>query len=194
MHYLRIPILFLQAESAKVRKKAVRTEAYAESEYNINPDGNGSASGTNNVSVEELLGSLQGTSGLGALKKRMQPLQKEKRPISVPLPKIIQDRVERKVGYDKSRDEVTKWVPLVKKNREASTLTFNERERVATDSVSTLANKFKPSNDMEKEVALILKESKLEMKGAEAVEALELNKVHPLSLCNSRFASCRRAF
>ncbi|KAG0563345.1 hypothetical protein KC19_8G023100 [Ceratodon purpureus] len=159
----------------KERKKDVRSEAYTESEYNLNPTGNGNAS---SISVEDLLGSLQGASGIGTLRKRMEPLQKEKLAISAPLPKVLQERVERKVGYEKSKDEVTKWQPLVKRNREAPSLAFNIREPTATTTVAALADKHKPTTDLEKEVASILEQGNMvEAEAIEAAEALELNKL-----------------
>jgi U3 small nucleolar RNA-associated protein 14 len=159
----------------KERKKDVRSEACTESEYNLNPTGNGNAS---SISVEDLLGSLQGASGIGTLRKRMEPLQKEKLAISAPLPKVLQERVERKAGYEKSKEEVTKWQPLVKRNREAPSLAFNVRESVATTTVAALADKHKPVTDLEKEVASILEQSNMVVAEAiEAAEALELNKV-----------------
>ena len=154
----------------------MRSEAYTESEYNLNPTGNGNAS---SISVEDLLGSLQGASGIGTLRKRMEPLQKEKLAISAPLPKVLQERVERKVGYEKSKDEVTKWQPLVKRNREAPSLAFNIREPTATTTVAALADKHKPTTDLEKEVASILEQGNMvEAEAIEAAEALELNKVN----------------
>lgn len=153
----------------------MRSEAYTESEYNLNPNGKGNASA---ISVEDLLGSLQGTSGIGTLRKRMKPLQKEESAISAPLPRVLQERVDRKIGYQKSKDEVTKWVPLVKQNREAPSLAFNEREAIPTSTVAALADKHKPVTDMEKEVAAILEQSNMMVADdIEAAEALDLNKV-----------------
>lgn len=153
----------------------MRSEAYTESEYNVNPTGNGNAS---SISVEDLLGSLQGASGIGTLRKRMEPLQKEKLAISAPLPKVLLERVERQAGYEKSKEEVAKWQPLVKRNREAPSLAFNIRESAATTTVASLADKHKPITDLEKEVASILEQGNMvEVKAIEAAEALELNKV-----------------
>ena len=151
----------------------MRSEAYTESEYNLNPNGNATS-----ISVEDLLGSLQGASGIGSLRKRMEPLRKEKLAVSAPLPKVLQERVERQTGYEKSKEEVAKWVPLVKRNREAPSLAFNVREPAATTTVAALVGKHKPMTDLEKEVASILEQGNMVVGEAiEAAEALELNKV-----------------
>lgn len=163
---------------ARERKKQVVQEAYTESGFNVNQ--NASA-----ISTQDLLGMVQGTSGIQPLRKRMQPVLNADLATSAPLPKVIQERVDRKAGYEKSKEEVAKWQPLVKQNREAPSLTFNEREPLPTSTVAALADKHKPMTDMEKEVAAILQQSNLVVAAdIEAAEALELNKVTNLFLCS----------
>jgi U3 small nucleolar RNA-associated protein 14 len=165
-------------EKASKRKEVMLSESYPESEFNLNPGGKGSVTTVQGISVEELMGSLHETAGFGALRKRMQQLEKRGAPVHPPLPKAMQEKVERKVGYEKTRDEITKWQPQVKMNREARTLFFNQKEEVVPSSTAALAAKFTPTTDMEKEIASVLSESKLgDVKAVEAAEALELNKV-----------------
>lgn len=162
-------------DTATERKRDVRSEAFSESEFNLNSNVHGNSS---SITVADLLGGLEGASGLGALRKNLQPLENENLAISAPLPKVIQERMERKAGYDKSREEVTKWEPLVKQNREAPSIRFNERTTVATTTVAGLAAKHTPVTDMEREVAAILEQSNMGItKDIEAAEALELNKL-----------------
>lgn len=165
-------------EKASKRKEVMLSESYQESEFNLNPGGKGSVTTVQGISVEELMGSLHETAGFGALRKRMQQLEKRGAPVHPPLPKAMQEKVERKVGYEKTRDEITKWQPQVKMNREARTLFFNQKEEVVPSSTAALAAKFTPTTDMEKEIASVLSESKLgDVKAVEAAEALELNKL-----------------
>ncbi|CAM6036547.1 unnamed protein product [Sphagnum compactum] len=165
-------------EKASKRKEVMLSESYPESEFNLNPGGKGSVTTVQGISVEELMGSLHETAGFGALRKRMQQLEKRGAPVHPPLPKAMQEKVERKVGYEKTRDEITKWQPQVKMNREARTLFFNQKEEVVPSSTAALAAKFTPTTDMEKEIASVLSESKLgDVKAVEAAEALELNKL-----------------
>ena len=44
--------------------------------------------------------------------------------LSVPLARPIQQRLERQAAYEESKNEVTKWQPLVKANREVH-VSFN---------------------------------------------------------------------
>ena len=35
-------------------------------------------------------------------------------PLAAPLPRLIKERQERKAGYEETKEEVTKWQPMVK--------------------------------------------------------------------------------
>jgi U3 small nucleolar RNA-associated protein 14 len=107
----------------KPGKGRVVSEAYPESEFNLNP----SSEDVKGITVEDLMTPLQDTAGFGTVRKRMEQLQKRSAPVEAPLPKIIQDRVNRKAAYEKTSDEITQWQPLVKTNREARTLDLNQR-------------------------------------------------------------------
>eukprot|EP00897_Mesotaenium_endlicherianum_P003509 jgi/Mesen1/3186/ME000184S02248 len=151
------------------RRNVVLSEGYPESEYNLNPAAAAGAAaaaaaasaggGEGQLSIEELMGSLQGSAGMGALRKRMEQLQKRGGPVQAPLPKIIKERLERKAGYEKTSEDVTKWQPLVKKNREAATLFLDQRPQVPGLSTAAMAAKFAPASEMEVEIARLLRES-----------------------------------
>lgn len=57
-------------------------------------------------------------------------------------------------SYEETKKEVTKWMPLVKANREAPTLRFTaDRDAVPrTSTTAALAAKHVPETDMEAEV------------------------------------------
>ncbi|EFJ43959.1 hypothetical protein VOLCADRAFT_121361 [Volvox carteri f. nagariensis] len=119
---------------------AVVSEAYPESEYNLNPgaaSAGGAAAGT--LSVADLLKGL--TAGerrkLGAARRLLEKVaaaggggqaeaaaggSKGLRPVPVPLPAVVAERQERKAGYEAAAEDVTKWQSIVKANREAPTL------------------------------------------------------------------------
>lgn len=149
------------------------SEAYPESEFNL-------SGGTTGITVEDLMTPLHDFAGFGTIRKRMEQLQKRGAPLEAPLPKVIQERLNRKAGYEKTREDITKWQPTVKMNREAPSLVFNKREPAPQLSTTTLAANFRPTTDFEKEVHSILCGSKLEeVQEVEAAETLELNKVCP---------------
>lgn len=69
-----------------------------------------------------------------------------RKPMSLhaPLPKPDREKVERKVAYEKSKEEITKWEPLVKRNREAPTVYFDEDTDVWFSTVGAIASEFEP--------------------------------------------------
>ncbi|CAM6099546.1 unnamed protein product [Calypogeia fissa] len=158
-------------------KERVFSEAYPESEFNLNPS-SGNKNGKSGITIEDLMTPLQDTAGFGNIRKRMEQLQKRGAPLDAPLPKVIQDRVNRKAGYEKTSEDIIKWQSTVKMNREAPTLVFNKREHGPSLSTASLAASFQPTTDLEKEVHSLFCESKLaEVQDVEAAEALELNKL-----------------
>ncbi|KAJ7138400.1 hypothetical protein O6H91_Y555400 [Diphasiastrum complanatum] len=170
----------MKSKKEKRKRDYVVSEAYPESEYNVNPSiarTNG-ATNLHGITVEDLMASLQGTAGFGALKKKMRGRLHPKAPVQVPLPRIIQEKIERKAGYEKTKEEISNWQPIIKKNREAATLVFNQRTNFSTPSTAALAASFKPTTDFEKEIAGLLQESRLHnVKEIEAAESLALNKL-----------------
>lgn len=153
------------------------TEAYPESEFNLNPSGT-SANGSAQISVEDLMNPLHDAAGFGTLRKRMQELQSRGAPVQAPLPKVVQDRVDRQAGYKETSRDISGWQNLVKRNREAPTLVFNKREETPALTTATLASTFRATTDFEKEIKSLLNKSKLmEAKDIEEAENLQLNKV-----------------
>jgi U3 small nucleolar RNA-associated protein 14 len=111
------------------------------------------------LSVEDLLAGLgEHRSKLGAARKSLEKLSKKVSPLDAPLPGPIQERQERKAAYDESKKDIQKWMPLVKSHREAPTLKLssNKSDVHKPTTVSSVAMKHKPGNNMELEVAAML--------------------------------------
>lgn len=164
---------FMDHYDKKHKNTALLTEAYAESEFNVRP----LADNLQQISVEDLMMPLQGTTGFGSLRKRMQQLQKRGAPVDVPLPKVLQERLNRQAGYEKTSEEISRWQEIVKKNREAPTLVFNKRTDLTAVSTAELSSKFEPSTELEKDVALLLQESGLTDANIDAGKMLQFNKI-----------------
>lgn len=69
--------------------------------------------------LSDLLGGLsaagiKGVAGRGGGRKLLEKLDKRSAPVTAPLPRTVADRLERKAGYDDTKQEVTKWQPIVK--------------------------------------------------------------------------------
>lgn len=130
------------------------------------------------VTIHDLLNNIQGKPGYSKLRKRLQ--QQEKKPIVVqaPLAKVEREKLERGVVYQQSKKEVTKWEPLVKRNREAPTLYFENDLNLGVNTVGAIASEFKPRNEFEKQMAEIMRSTEMmEAHKNDGVKILELNKV-----------------
>ena len=116
--------------------------------------------------------------GLSSLRKQVAALQRQQAKsgvLAAPLPKRVQDRTSRQAARDVAVKEVTKWTPLIKRNREAETLSFPLNEVKDSTTTASLAGNFAPSTELEKEVNELLKG----MDEAEVAKAeeLEMNAV-----------------
>eukprot|EP00879_Flechtneria_rotunda_P017580 GHRR01018430.1.p1 GENE.GHRR01018430.1~~GHRR01018430.1.p1 ORF type:complete len:147 (+),score=59.72 GHRR01018430.1:219-659(+) len=67
-------------------------------------DGLGAAGGSSQAAA----------AGLGVARKLLEKLDKKSQPVSAPLPRTVAERLDRKAGYDDTKQEVTKWQPIVK--------------------------------------------------------------------------------
>lgn len=130
------------------------------------------------LSIHDLLEPLQKKPGHNKLKKRIQQLEAKPMTIHAPLPKVQKERLERKVAYEHSKKDITKWEPLVKKNREAPTLYFQEDVDVGVRTVGAIASEFEPRTEFEKKMAALVRDPELaEAHSKDGAKLLELNKV-----------------
>ncbi|GAB2221507.1 hypothetical protein Drorol1_Dr00012688 [Drosera rotundifolia] len=73
---------------------------------------------------------------------------------------------------------MTKWEGVVKRNREAPSVFFDENTHVGFSTVGAIASEFKPRTDFEKAMASLLKDSEvMEAHNKDDARLLELNKV-----------------
>ena len=136
------------------------SEVYPESEFNLNP-ATDQPDGQQGVSIGDLLRGLGDSKGLAKVKKGLQKLETKAKPTEPPLPKGIREREQRKAGYEITKKDISKWKDLVKSNREKRTLVFAKpAEAMPRLTTAALAAKFQADNEMEKEVAGLLKEAK----------------------------------
>lgn len=94
--------------------------------------------------------------------------EKEKEPrkkniLEKPLPKYIQDKINRKVAYEETCNELGKWMPIVSQNRRAEHLQFplsDNNEHYGSDlknvSNTSLVSHFVPSTNLEMQIDSIL--------------------------------------
>lgn len=102
--------------------------------------------------------------------RKLERSLKRMAPTAAPLPKVVQDRNERKAAYSITSKDVSKWQNIVKANREARTLEFANRQATNLQVVSTtsgMADNVKPESEMEKQIAEMLGEERENAKAEE---------------------------
>lgn len=85
--------------------------------------------------------------------------------LEVPLEKRQQDRIDRSVAYDKSKETLNRWIDTVKLNRRSEHITFPLADHGLASAKSNIElapiNPLKPHNDLETTIQSILEESGL---------------------------------
>lgn len=67
------------------------------------------------LSIADLMKGLgDAKSKLGPARKALMKMAKQAEPLTAPLPGPIRERQERKAGYETTKEDITKWQPLVK--------------------------------------------------------------------------------
>jgi U3 small nucleolar RNA-associated protein 14 len=131
------------------------------------------------VTINDLLLNIEGKPGYSKLRKRLQQQEKGPKTVSAPLSKSERERLDRGVTYNLSKKEITKWEHLIKRNREAPTLYFENDVNLGVNSVGAIASEFKPRTKFEKEMAQILQSKEMmEAHKNDGAKILELNKVY----------------
>jgi U3 small nucleolar RNA-associated protein 14 len=156
-------------------KNAVIPELYPKSEYNPSRD---VVEGDGRVSIEDLLNPLSEEPEFANLRKRNALIEKHARTVHAPLPTADQAKVDRKVAYEITKKEVTKWQPIIQRNREAPTLFFDEKTDLGFSTIGAIASEFEPRTEFEKKMAALVNVDKLkEAHNKDGSRLLELNKV-----------------
>mgnify|MGYP004713672885 CR=1 FL=1 len=121
---------------------------------------------------------LHGKSGFSKLRKDVHRMERKSLSLNAPLPRSDQERLERKAAYELSKKDITKWEPLVKRNREAPTIYFDEETDVGFSTVRSIASEFKPRSVFEKKIASLVNDNDIiEAHRKDGARLLELNKV-----------------
>lgn len=146
------------------------SEAYPESEYNPSGDGR--------ISFRDLLDPLHDKPGFSKLRNNLHRLEKKSIPTLTPVPKTDQEKAERMAAYEQSKKDITRWEHLVKRNREAPTLYFEEDKEVGYSTIGAIASEFEPRNDFEMKMASLVNQNEVvEAHKRDGARLLELNEV-----------------
>lgn len=168
----------------KKRQLKERSEAYKESEFNLSTRDEDDAS--KKLSLADLMDTVEDEASFGSLKSGLESLAGKgknlsRRALDAPLPKRVQDRMERQAALSAATEEISKWQPTVKMNREAEHLQFPMQDTTVTPKESrtsaAMASKFKAETPLEQQIAEALAQAGMKDEELEAFEALKLNKL-----------------
>ncbi|KAG2540881.1 hypothetical protein PVAP13_9NG587500 [Panicum virgatum] len=130
------------------------------------------------VTLNDLLDNIQGKPGYSKVRKRLQQQEKKTMVMAAPLPKVEREKLERRLTYDTSRGELTKWERKVKRDREAPTLFFENDSNLGVNTIAAIASEFKPRTEFEKRIAEITRSTEIvEAHKNDGAKILELNKI-----------------
>ncbi|KAL4509994.1 hypothetical protein ABPG72_010187 [Tetrahymena utriculariae] len=82
------------------------------------------------LTISSLLAKIQGNDeqeNAQNLKKQLEDLEKRSKLLHEPESFVKQERAERKINYKIIQDDVAKWIPIIKRAREADHLDFTEK-------------------------------------------------------------------
>ncbi|XP_024635071.1 uncharacterized protein C57A7.06 [Medicago truncatula] len=148
-------------------------EPFDESEYNSSHD---VVEGDGHISIEDLLNTLQDAPEHSRLRLRNQQIENSSRTVHAPLPKADQAKVERKVAYEISKKQVTRWQSIIQRNREALTVYFDEKIDLGFSTIGAIASEFKPITEFEGKMAALVHHHKvIEVHNNDGVSLLDLD-------------------
>lgn len=137
-------------------KLAERSEASLKvSEFNVSSEGSGEK-----LLLSDLLEPAKTSSSLAAVKKQLSRV-KSKKAVELPLNKQEVERINREVAFNKTSQTLSKWDPIVLKNRQAEQLVFPlEKEPASFVPIEHVFGSWKARTPLEQEIFNILYKNK----------------------------------
>lgn len=134
------------------QKRAEVGEAKEEAEFNVGQAGAAAAGEGQELTLDDLLGSLEGTEAFSQLAKQLEKLENSGAPLSAAHALPEQERADRRAAYQQMRDYVSRWVPLVQQHRTARHLQFGVGTERPALTIPALVDRFEPATDMERQI------------------------------------------
>ena len=117
------------------------------------------------------------------MKKIFAKTHKRTKKLDTPLPKFISEKAERVASYAEDKKEVSKWEPIIKRNRKAEQLTFPLKQPdYSMQTISNLAQNWKPETSLEKQIAELLESSENNLKDQKLLTQAELKAIEAMNL------------
>ncbi|KAM6158541.1 LOW QUALITY PROTEIN: U3 small nucleolar RNA-associated protein 14 homolog A-like [Rhynchocyon petersi] len=137
-------------------KLAERSEASLKvSEFSVSSEGT-----REKLVLYDLIQPIKTSSSLATVKKQLDRV-KSKKTVEVPLNKEEVARIHREVAFSKTSQALSKWDPIVLKNRKAEQLVFPlEKEQAAIAPIEHVLSGWKARTPLEQEIFNILHKNK----------------------------------
>lgn len=121
---------------------------------------------------------LQGLPGYSQLRDMIFRMRKDTQSlVHAPLTKQEREKLERNVVKELVDKVFNNWVPLVKRNREAPTVYFNQDVNVGYSTVGAIASQFQPRTGFEMKMASLLDDNEIwEAHKEDGARLLEFNE------------------
>ncbi|XP_016071457.1 PREDICTED: U3 small nucleolar RNA-associated protein 14 homolog A [Miniopterus natalensis] len=138
------------------RKLAERSEASLKvSEFTVSSEGSGER-----LVLSDLLEPVKTSPSLATVKKQLNRV-KAKKTVELPLNKEEVERIHREVAFNKTSQTLSKWDPIVLKNRQAQQLVFPlQKEQSAFAPIEHVLNGWKARTPLEQEIFNLLCKNK----------------------------------
>ncbi|XP_019811619.2 U3 small nucleolar RNA-associated protein 14 homolog A [Bos indicus] len=138
------------------QKLADRSEASLKvSEFSVSSEGSGEK-----LVLSDLLEPVKTSSSLAAVKKQLNRV-KSKKTVELPLHREEIERIHREVAFNKSSQILSKWDPVVLKNRQAEQLVFPlSKPQSAFAPIEHVVNGWKAGTPLEQEIFNLLHKNK----------------------------------
>ncbi|XP_053436036.1 U3 small nucleolar RNA-associated protein 14 homolog A [Nycticebus coucang] len=138
------------------QKLAERSEASLKvSEFNVTSEGSG-----RKLVLADLLEPGKTSSSLATVKKQLNRV-KSKKTVELPLTKEEVERIHREVAFNKTSQVLSKWDPIVLKNRQAEQLVFPlEKKQPAFAPIEHVLSGWKARTPLEQEIFNLLHKNK----------------------------------
>ncbi|XP_007450535.1 PREDICTED: U3 small nucleolar RNA-associated protein 14 homolog A isoform X2 [Lipotes vexillifer] len=138
------------------RKLAERSEASLKvSEFSVSSEGSGEK-----LVLSDLLEPVKTSSSLAAVKKQLNRV-KSKKTVELPLHKEEIERIHREVAFNKTSQVLSKWDPVVQKNRQAEQLVFPlSKQQSIFAPIEHVVSGWKARTPLEQEIFNLLHKNK----------------------------------
>ena len=124
----------------------------------------------NKLTLDSLMGGISDTQGFTQVQRTMRALSsgtdaKKLETTPAPLPQVVTERASRKVHYEATTEDVSRWTDVIHTQRDAETLDFRVNKggaRASSATKESLISKFEARTEFEEELARALEVAGME--------------------------------